>query len=346
MQQAQGLDLGGFIVISSDSENDSPPPRAQTARGLGNDQHANVKEEPRLDFMNTWPNPAWQEMQVPRPHNHPHPPVVDARPARIQNQVIDLTDLEPWTPPASQHLDATTPKPLVADSTIFYEEVEERVKAMFPEICTKFLRDVFQARVHAFTQFPSSTWVEDVTASVILHVCDLKTYPKQDKPKKTLKRKRTDGESSDEEAKEWTAPGRIGMTAAEIRASYVSILGFAGFVFLYLAKSKSNEERLMTTRSQALKLDFKNVPVSFIQGQLKSHATLYAAYRAIEAADRVATESTDAGFQRLKKPRKPVGDDLANFPNVQRELEVVRRRRRKEEGKHDHSLSNCSLPLT
>ena len=75
------------------------------------------------------------------------------------------------------------------------------------------------------------------------------------------------------------------------------------------------------------------MPHDYIKRQLRDNRTLYAAYRAVEAADRSSSEAADPAFKRLKNPRKQSLGDFGEFVDLKRELEAVRRRRTKEEGK-------------
>ena len=88
-----------------------------------------------------------------------------------------------------------------------------------------------------------------------------------------------------------------------------------------------------TCRAPFIKEDFSHVPSTYIVNQLTQHRTLYEAYLAIEKADREAVDSPNPAFQRLKKPRRRNTNDMVVYPELKRELDAVRRRRDKEDGK-------------
>ena len=164
-----------------------------------------------------------------------------------QGLFIDLSDSEVEDPSfegmRSPEIKPPTPEALVTDPAILYQDFEDKVKAVFPNICPKFLQDLYDARVQAFGRPKSLAPEEDMSAGIILHITDLKSYPTEDKGKrKTPKRKRRREESSDEEAKEWTAPGRLGMTSAELyEASVPFQLLSRYFTCRYVQSSSTND---------------------------------------------------------------------------------------------------------
>ena len=129
---------------------------------------------------------------------------------------IDLSNSEDEDVEELQSPEIKPPPPeaLVTDPAVLYQDFEDKVKNVFPEICSKFLRNLYDARVHAFGPPKSLAPEEDMSGGIILHVTDMKDYPKEEKTK-APKRKRQHEENSDEEAKEWTAKDRIGMSPME-----------------------------------------------------------------------------------------------------------------------------------
>lgn len=83
-----------------------------------------------------------------------------------------------------------------------------------------------------------------------------------------------------------------------------------------------------------------NVPLKFIDQQLKQHGNLYPAYLAIQQAEQTYNSNNARIYQRLTKPRKcisatdmssavPIGYGMDEF---RKELQAARAKRQKDEG--------------
>ena len=226
-------DASSIIVIDDDSDGDLPIPARQRGRYADNGTPFNNA------WNNTWPTDftrndrrpgdlgAAEAPALPRAFNDGLDHRTWNPPRRSQSLFIDLSESEVEdvprrpaqveVPDVVEVLDAATPEAFVTDPTILYQEFEERVQTVFPEICPKYLRQIYDARSQAFGQPRSSAPEDDMSAGIILYIAEMKDYPKREKPKQNIKkRKRAGEESSDEEAKEWTAPGRFGLGKAEL----------------------------------------------------------------------------------------------------------------------------------
>jgi hypothetical protein len=95
--------------------------------------------------------------------------------------------------------------------------------------------------------------------------------------------------------------------------------------------------------------EFVNVPLSFIDRQLKQSGNLFLAYEAIELAERNYDMKANRLYQRLAKSRKsnpnstipdPTQPDGNWTSGLKQELLAARHKREKDDGKFDLSITD------
>jgi hypothetical protein len=122
-----------------------------------------------------------------------------------QDTGSDLAPILPWSPPT-----------IIGDPKALYEQCQEKVLEVFPDVCRDHLKTIYDEESILFEAARSAESNDQLAQAVIIKLLESETYPKESEKRKMLKRKRTTSDEEEEEGR-YRSLDRPKLTTQEIQ---------------------------------------------------------------------------------------------------------------------------------